>query len=314
LERVKRPEPDAFPPEVPAEDEPRYLRRQKPVEVRRKSFARRVREDVWPWARLAILSAALLAVAGMAANFLLYSPALALTDPAQIQVSGNQYVARDAVVALFVPDRNRSLLRVPLETRRAQLERISWVESARVMRALPDTIRVEITERRPVAFLRAASDLALVDEHGAILERPLQGDFRLPVVSGMDESTPRDEREKRLRLFQQFLSEIEAVRPGAGDLLSEVDLSSAEDLRAMMLPPAAPATGNGPGEAGGRAGASGAAGEASGGAVLVHFGASDFGPRFRLLLENFAQWQSQAGRVASIDLRFKKQVVVNRQP
>ena len=310
MERVKRTEPEAFPPEVPAEDEPRYLRRQKPVEVRKKSFARRVREDVWPWARLAILSGAVLAVAGMAANFLLYSPALALSDPAQIQLSGNQYVARDAVVALFLPDRNHSLLRVPLETRRAQIERISWVESARVMRALPDTIRVEITERRPVAFLRAASELALVDAHGAILERPLQGDFRLPVVSGMDESTPREEREKRLRLFQQFLSEIETVRPGAGDLLSEVDLFSAEDLRAMMLPPA----GGAPGEAGVRAGAPGEAAAASGGAVLVHFGASDFGPRFRLLLENFAQWQSQAGRVASIDLRFKKQVVVSRQP
>jgi len=296
LERVKRGEPESFPPEVPAEDEPRYLRRQKPVEVRKKSVVRRVREDVWPWAKVAILASAVLLAGGLAARFLLQSPTLALTDPAQIEVSGNQYVTRDAVVALFAPDRTHSLLRVPLEARREQIERVSWVESARVMRALPDRIRVELVERRPVAFLRSASEMSLVDAHGTILERPLQGDFRLPVVSGMDESTPREEREKRLRLFQQFLGEIEAVRAGAGDLLSEVDLSSAEDLRAMMLPP----------------GADGAAAE--GGAILVHFGAGEFGQRFRLLLQNFAQWQSQAGRVASIDLRFKKQVVVNRQP
>ena len=296
MERVRRAEPEAFPPEVPAEDEPRYLRRQKPVEVRKKSVVRRVREDVWPWARLAILAATAIAVAAVAAHFLFYSPSLALADPGQVHVSGNQYVARDAVVALFAPDRNRSLLRIPLETRRAQIERISWVESARVMRALPDAIHVEVVERRPVAFLRAGSEMALVDAHGAILERPIQGDFRLPVASGMDEGMPREERERRLRLFQQFLAEIEGVRAGAGDLLSEVDLSSAEDLRAMMLPP----------DSGGAA--------VQSGAVLVHFGASDFGPRFRLLLDNFAQWQSQAGRVASIDLRFKKQVVVNRQP
>ena len=305
MERVRKIEPEAFPPEVPAEDEPRYLRRQKPVEVRKKSVARRVREDVWPWAKLVILASTVVLVGGMAAHFLLYSPSLALADPGQIQVSGNQYVARDAVVALFAPDRDHSLLRVPLEARRAQVERISWVESARVMRALPDAIRVEITERRPVAFLRTGSDLALVDAYGAILERPAQGDFRLPVVSGMDEGTPREERAKRLRLFQQFMTEIEGVRAGSAELLSEVDLSSAEDLRAMMLPPAAAASAN----AGG-----GPVAAAEPQAVLVHFGASDFGARFRLLLENFAHWQSQAGRVASIDLRFKKQVVVNRQP
>ena len=297
MERVRRAEPEGFPPEVPAEDEPRYLRRQKPVEVRKKSLARRVREDLWPWVKLGMLVASVAAAGGLAAHFLFYSPALALTDPGQIEVSGNQYVARDAVVALFAPDRNRSLLRVPLEKRRAQIERISWVESARVMRALPDTLRVEISERQPVAFLRMGSELSLVDAHGVLLERPTQGEFRLPVVSGMDDGTPREERERRLRMFQQFLTEIEGVRAGAGDLLSEVDLSSAEDLRAMMLPPPTQS----------------AAGAANG-AVLVHFGASDFGPRFRLLLENFAQWQSQAGRVASIDLRFKKQVVVNRQP
>jgi cell division protein FtsQ len=265
--------------------------------VRKKSLVRRVREDVWPWAKLVILASTVILVGAMAAHFLFTSPALALTEPGQIHVSGNQYVARDSVVALFAPDRNRSLLRVPLETRRAQIERISWVETARVMRALPDAVHVELIERRPVAFLRTGSEMTLIDGHGAILERPIQGDFRLPVVSGMDEGMPREERERRLRLFQQFLAEIEGVRAGAGDLLSEVDLSSAEDLRAMMLPP----------------GTSGAA-SAQDGAVLVHFGASDFGARFRVLLDNFAQWESQAGRVASIDLRFKKQVVVNRQP
>jgi cell division protein FtsQ len=285
LERVKRAETEAFPPEVPAEDEPRYLRRQKPVEVRRKSVVRRVREDVWPWARLVILASMVILVGAVAAHFLFYSPSLALTDPAQIHVTGNQYVARDAVVALFAPDRNRSMLRVPLDSRRAQIERISWVESARVMRALPEGIHVDLVERRPVAFLRLGSEMALVDAHGVILERPVQGDFRLPVVSGLDEATPRDERERRLRLFQQFLTEIEAVRAGAGDMLSEVDLSSAEDLRAMILPP----------DAGGA--------PSQGGAVLIHLGVSDFGPRFRLLLDNFGQWQSQAGRVASTAVR-----------
>jgi cell division protein FtsQ len=295
MERAKKVEAEGFPPEVLADEEPRYLRRQKPLEVRKKSAMRRFREDVLPWVKLVSLAAAALAVGIAAGRFLLYSPTMRLTEPGQVEVVGNQYVGRDAVVALFAPDRNRSLLRLPLDERREQIERISWVESARVARILPDHIRVEVTERRPVAFLRIGSELALLDAQGVILERPAQGDFRLPVVSGLSEAIPQAERAARMRMFQQFLTEIEAVRAGAGDSLSEADLSSAEDLRAMLVPP----------------GADAAAGTQ---AVLVHFGSSDFGPRFRLLLDNFAQWQSQAGRVSSIDLRFKKQVVVNRQP
>jgi cell division protein FtsQ len=257
---------------------------------------RSFREDVLPWVKLASLAAAVLAVAITAGRFLLYSPALRLTAPEQVEVAGNQSVSRDSVVVLFSPDRNHSLLSVPLDARRAQIERISWVESAHVQRILPDRIRVEVTERRPAAFLRTGSELALIDSQGVILERPAQGDFRLPVVSGLGEWVSLANRAARMRMFQQFLAEIEGVRPGASDLLSEADLSQAEDLRAMMVPPAG----------------HGAAGNSQ--AVLVHFGSTDFGARFRLLLDNFAQWQAQAGRVSSIDLRFKKQVVVNREP
>ena len=286
---------DGFPPEVLADEEPRFLRRQKPLEVRKKTVMRSFRDDVLPWIKLVSLAAAVLAVAVTAGRFLLYSPTLRLTAPEQVEVAGNQYVSRDSVVALFSPDRNHSLLSVPLDARRTQIERISWAESARVQRILPDRIRVEVTERRPVAFLRTGSELALIDPQGVILERPTQGDFRLPVVSGLGEWVSLANRAARMRMFQQFLTEIEGVRPGASELLSEADLSQAEDLRAMMVPPASHAAGNTQ-------------------AVLVHFGSTDFGVRFRLLLDNFAQWQAQAGRVSSIDLRFKKQVVVNREP
>jgi hypothetical protein len=45
--------------------------------------------------------------------------------------------------------------------------------------------------------------------------------------------------------------------------------------------------------------------------LLVHFGNKDFDTKFRVLVENIAQWRATAGRVDSVDLRFSKQVVVN---
>jgi hypothetical protein len=46
-------------------------------------------------------------------------------------------------------------------------------------------------------------------------------------------------------------------------------------------------------------------------AVTIHFGSGDFTGKYRMLVENFVQWQANAGRVQSIDLQYSRQVVVN---
>ncbi len=61
---------------------------------------------------------------------------------------------REAIVEKFSADMGRSVVRVPLAERREALESLPWVEQAHVQRVLPNRIRVEITERTPVAFLR----------------------------------------------------------------------------------------------------------------------------------------------------------------
>src|SRR5436190_668989 len=108
--------------------------RMKPVEIRRKKFSGRG----WPFYRR-VLVLALASVAGLAAavygtRFLLYSPSMLLLRPDQIELNGNRVVSRDAVLQQFVHDRNRSILRGPLEARRSQLEQVPWVESASVQR------------------------------------------------------------------------------------------------------------------------------------------------------------------------------------
>ncbi len=107
------------------------------------------------------------------------------------------------------------MLQVPLEARRAALEAIPWVAQASVAaRAARIALRVELTERTPVAFLRAGNQLALVDADGIILDRPLEGDFHFPVVSGFDETMPLADRAKRMRLFVEFMKEIDLGASG----------------------------------------------------------------------------------------------------
>ena len=283
-------EADSYRPELIADDEPRYLRRQKPVEIRRKKFSGRG----WSFYRR-VLVLTLASVAGMTAavygtRFLLYSPSMLLLRPDQIELNGNSVVSREAVLQQFVHDRNRSILRVPLEARRSQLEQIPWVESASVQRILPNRLRIELTERTPVAFARNGNELALIDAHGVILDRPRGEHLHFPIVTGVSEDLPRDQREKRMQTYVEFMKDVDLVRGGSSDHVSEIDLSNPKDLRVVMT---------------------GLASATDTQAVTIHFGSGEFTGKYKMLVDNFSQWQANAGRVQSIDLQYSRQVVVN---
>ena len=284
-------EPDYLPADALAEDEPKYLRRQKPVEIRKRKFSRKT----WPLYRRVVVSVFVTIALGLvvyeAGHYFLFSPSVMLERPEQIEIKGGRFVTSDAIVEKFSADMGRSVVRVPLGDRRRALESLAWVEHADVQRVMPNRIRVEITERTPVAYLRAGDELSLVDAYGIILERPVEGAFRFPVVSGLAESMPREVSEQRMQLFVKFMKDIELARPASDDRVSEVDLSGAADIRATLT------------------GLGAAPGNSS--PILVHFGDSDFGNRYTLLAENVDQWRANTGRVDSVDLRFARQVVVN---
>lgn len=281
---------ETYRPELLGDEEPRYLRRQKPVEIRRKKFSGRS----WPFYRrvlfYGVLGIGAMSAVVVAGRFLLYAPQMLLVRPEQIEVTGNHIVSRDAVLQQFAHDRGRSLLRIPLDARRGALEEIAWVEAATVQRVLPNRIRVELTERTPIAFLRNGTELALIDGHGVILDRPRGEDLQFPILTGLSENMPQEERGKRMQTYQEFMKDVDLVRSGSSDRVSEVDLANPKDLRAVMT---------------------GISSVGDPQALTVHFGAGDFTGKYRMVVENFAQWQASNGRVQSIDLQYAKQVVLN---
>jgi len=289
-----------YPQEVMADEEPRYLRRQKPVEIRRRKFGRQAWKTylrVTAWTALGLAGAAAAYECG---RFLLTSRRVALLHPDQISVEGNHYVRPQSVRQIFVADRGKSLLRIPIDERRRQIEMLSWVDHAAVRRALPNRIEIEVTERTPIAFLREGSQLSLVDAHGVILERPLEGDFHFPVIAGINQQMVLEGREQRIQLFSRFMQDIASVKSEAPDQVSEVDLSDAHDLRATL-------TGLQNDSAEQRSGDG-----ASAAPVLVHFGDDDFAGKYQTLVDDFGGWRAKAGRIESVDLRFSREAVVNQ--
>jgi len=223
-------------------------------------------------------------------QFLMYSPQVLLLRPGQVELFGNHVVGREAVLQQFARDRGRSVLRISLDARRSALEELCWVESASVQRILPNRIRVELTERTPIAFLRNGTELALIDSHGVILERPPGEDLHFPIVTGLSENMPREERGRRMQIYEQFLKDVDMVRAGSSERVSEIDLANPKDLRGVMT---------------------GIASAVDPQAVTIQFGQGDFASKYRMVIDNFAQWQASNGRVRSIDLQYSRQVILN---
>src|SRR5437879_154700 len=89
--------PEVYPPEALADDEPRYLRRQKPLEIRRRKFGGKS----WPaYRRWTLIGAAILAggfLSYHSIRFLLFSPSVEFAGSSQVEITGNQFVGRAAI-------------------------------------------------------------------------------------------------------------------------------------------------------------------------------------------------------------------------
>lgn len=73
------------------------------------------------------------------------------------------------------------------EAVRARLTSMAWIRVATVERLLPDTVRVRINERRPIALWQHKRHLRLIDPDGAVITDRALGRFaKLLIVVGDD--------------------------------------------------------------------------------------------------------------------------------
>ena len=246
------------------------------------------------WGRVAVLVSALVLLGGAVwlviavRDFLDHDPRFRIDTAASIQTVGNSQLTREDLLSVFGSDIGRNVFFIPLATRRAELERIPWVEHATVMRLLPNQLRVAVRERTPIAFVRVGDKVELVDASGVILTMPpsmiAARHFSFPVVAGINPGDALSVRGPRMRLYQRFIADIDSGGEKISSNLSEIDLSDPEDVRATLP-----------------------AGSTD---MLLHFGDEKFLARYHTYTAHLAEWQQQYPHLASVDLRYDTQVVL----
>ena len=275
--------------DLDAENDDQFLRTEKRVAVRRSPLPKKTANRV----KKTVIIASTCAVLGLAAwvtyKYGVQSWRFRLESSDNIEISGVQNASRAEVMDAFGGDISRNIFSVVLEERKRKLEEIPWVESATVMRLLPNRLAVTIRERTPVAFVHMGSKISLIDANGVVMGLPAnkQARYSFPVIQGITDTEPLSSRAAVMKIYNRVISELDSDEGAArhSSELSEVDLSDPEDVKVTANDPA--------------------------GTLAIHLGNTDFLARYKLYLAHIAEWRQSYPNIQSVDLRYEGQVVVN---
>lgn len=213
--------------------------------------------------------------------FLPPPPDYGLESP-NLELRGVKYASRQQILRLFDPDYSRSLYLFPLTARRKSLLSVRWVRDASITRIWPNRIIVQISERKPVAFVKLPAEgmvrWALIDNDGVILDAPAKASFELPVLAGVMAGETPDKRGIRVRRMERLMRALGPL----GNTVSEIDATDLDDLKITE--------------------------KVGGSAVLLMMGDRNYSSRLKNFLEHYADIHRKMPQATSFDLRLDDRI------
>ena len=266
-------------------EESPFLRGQKRVSARRGTLPRKAASRLL-WGCIAITTLCVLALLAAALyQYGEHSWRFRINSSDNIEITGMENVTKAQIMEVMGADIGRNIFFIPLAQQKAQLEQVPWVESASVMRFVPNRLQIEIHERTPVAFARVGPRIELIDASGTLMELPQKHKYSFPVILGMNPGEPLSTRAPRMKAYNELVQELDSGGARYSQDLSEVDLSDLDNLKVRV---------------------NDAAGD-----VLVELGSTEYLKRYRTYVSHAQEWRQQFQKLESVNLRYDNQVIVN---
>jgi len=90
---------------------------------------------------------------------------------------------------------------------RERLLRFGWIKDARILRRLPDTLVIDIVERKAAALWQSQGQLALIDSEGVVLDRvPVDQMPDLPLLIGPGANAEEEE-------LSRLMADVPTLKP-----------------------------------------------------------------------------------------------------
>ncbi|MEA2163962.1 MAG: cell division protein FtsQ [Thermoanaerobaculia bacterium] len=145
-----------------------------------------------------------------------------------IEITGATHTPRASIDAITQSYIGVNLFKIDIGQLRRDLRALGWVKRIEAEKSLPDTLRIRIVERVPVALASVSGRIAYVDDEGVPFAElsPAVGDSDLPLITNASGA----EMQRCVTLLRdlrsrdpQIYSRISEVRPIAPDSFALFD-------------------------------------------------------------------------------------------
>lgn len=191
------------------------------VAVERRTFRRRRWQARWRRLRPWLIGLLVLALVGTGVWLVWFSSVMTVST---VRVTGLQQLGAPRVEEVARVPLGRQLARVDLAAIEARVETLPAVRDADVSRSWPDTVRIDVVEREPVAVVSWGEGTQAVDEEGVLFRRFKERPEELPLIR-----TAPDVRTEALAEAARVIG----VLPG--EVADEVDYLDVESVDRVLL-------------------------------------------------------------------------------
>ncbi len=129
-----------------------------------------------------------------------------------VDVQGIQRMDSKPVFQIALDQKSMAMPLVDVAGIRERLLQYGWVKDARVSRRLPDTLVIDIVERKPAALWQDQQKLSLIDSEGVVLDRvPISDMPDLPLLVGSGANARSEELNSLLASVPTLKPQLESA-------------------------------------------------------------------------------------------------------
>ena len=228
VKKSKRTPKDEFELKLGIEDDEIKTRKKTPKKLTKKQeIAKKKRKAVY---RLIKWTSLILILIGGSIYFLL-SPFFNIKN---IEIVGNQKLTNEEIISLSQIQIDENTFKLVKSKVQKNIKQNAYVENVKVKRNLPDTITIEIEERKPTYMITFANAYVYMNNQGYFLEIS-KDKAELPIITGY--STKEEDIHEGGRLCLEDLQKLDSILQimksaesnEIVDLITKINISDKQD-------------------------------------------------------------------------------------
>ncbi|MCI9246545.1 MAG: FtsQ-type POTRA domain-containing protein [Clostridia bacterium] len=151
-----------------------------------------------------------------------------------IVISGNEKMTQETIISLSGIELEQNTFKISKSKVEQAIKTNAYIDSVKIKRKLPDTIEIQVVERKPAYMLTLGNAYVYMNTQGYLLEIS-QEKLELPIITGI--LTPEDQIQEGNRLYAEDLQKLSNViqimdsanNNDIGKLITKINISNKQD-------------------------------------------------------------------------------------